>query len=573
MRPGAPLKVFHVAGDDVEMGHKLGQAMREAGDYDEILRYFQRLPNHILGLGRRDQGRRMLIRTLEHLLQAGLARLDRARPFELRARTVAFMKALGRPAEERLGLVALDGTQNTIGLLARAGLSGTPQAESLSNLEGLAFPGACSSFAVWGGRSEDGRLLHARNFDLPDPGAWARSPAIVFCSPRRGLRYGYATTVGADIPGVTAFNEAGITVTAHTRFHQQISFDGLSIVDLGHLIVRSARTLTEAVAIASSRRVGSSWALVVSSAKERRAVAIEVHAGRVAVDCGDSEREFFCTTNRNQVPAMQTGEVAPSAAWVRYCDGRKEAMTRALDAIEPGHGFRVEDAKALLASHLAGDTLQARATGDCLGQSITLQSVVVDPERQVIHVSTGDHPASRGPWIEVDWRWEDSTSMIELRPADPDRQIMATPPDRFTSGAEGRAYERFLTASRLEIKRAPSTLVRDTMEQAVGLCPGDPSFRHLAGGLALRDGDLPTAAEHLTAGLQYETSPFRQVELLRWSAKIARWSGQHTREHTLRGALMDRLPRHLVAGVLRDIERRRRPEAVGVDFQLLTITT
>lgn len=567
MNPSRSLRIFQVAGDEVTMGRRLGELMCRVGEPGEILGYFRHLPKHILGMGRRDRGRRLIVAGLEHALQPGLARLDRARPESMRARTRAFLAALGRPDSDRLGLVALDAAQNAIGLLSRAGLSGGAKAEALG---GLAFPGACSSFAVWGQKSEDGRLLHARNFDLPDPGAWTRSPAVVFCQPRDGLRYGYVTTSGADIPGVTAFNEAGLTVTAHTRFHERVTFDGLAIVDLGHLIVRSARTLAEAVAIAARQTVASSWALVVSSARERRALAIEVHAGRVAVDYG-AEEDFFCATNRNQVPVMRPGEVAPSAAWVRYSDGRLAAMKRALEGIGPGRGLDTDAAKTLLGSHVAGelDTGFERATGDCLGQSISIQSVVVDPEREVIHVSAGDVPASRGPWVEVPWRWDEGAAMTELAA----NEGPSSGGDRYRVGSEGLAYEAFLLASRLEIQRGPEALVRAAMERAVALCPEDPSFRHLAGGLALRDGDLRHAAEHLEVALEHEPSPFRRCELLRWDAKVARWSGQPRRERERRSELLAQLPPALATAAVKDIEHRRRIEPVGVDFQLLAITT
>lgn len=598
--PPSPLAILQVAGDDVAMGRQLGGLMRELGGFEQTLAYFDGLPGHILGMGRRDLGRRLVIAGIVKALAPGLARLDRARPEALRERTRVFLEALGRPERERLGLVALDATQNAIGLLARAGLSGGSQAEAIARgfgpasisgvtgRAGLQFPGACSSFAVWGRKSADGRLLHARNFDLPDPGGWTRTPAVVFCQPLgRGLRYGYVTTSGADVPGVTAFNEAGLTVTAHTRFHREVSFDGLSIVDLGHLIVRSARTLTEAIAIASRRRVASSWGLVVSSAAERRAICIEVHAGRVAVDCGDGLQEFFCTTNRNQVLAMQPGEVAPSPAWVRYSEGRRSAMRRALEAVEPGRGFEVEDAARLLGSHVAGDDANlgrglvggdsgtyTRATGDCLAQSISIQSVVVDPERQTIHVATGDHPTSRGPWTEVRWRWGDAPSMT-VRTADEvqARGKASSEGAPYAAGHEGRAYQRFLAASRLEIRRAPAVAVREAMEDAVALLPTDPSFRHLAGGLALRAGDLRGALDHFGPALEHEPSAFRRAELLSWDAKVSRWAGLKERERDRRRALAELLPGPLVGAAMADIERRKKVPKVGVDFQLLTITT
>ena len=77
-------------------------------------------------------------------------------------------------------------------------------------------------------------MLHARNFDFPGVGLWDSGPVVVFCTPEKGLRYGFITTRGADAVGVSAFNEAGLTLTMHTRFHSEVVLKGTGVLDLGH---------------------------------------------------------------------------------------------------------------------------------------------------------------------------------------------------------------------------------------------------------------------------------------------------------------------------------------------------
>jgi len=564
------LMVFDLVGDEVQMGRQHGELTREIGGFEETMAFYGRLPIHILGAGRRDPGRTMAVRLLDKALTPGLKMLDLARPAFLRERTRAFMAALGRPERERLAVVGLDGTQNAIGLLSRLGLT-----HDRCPASDLAFPGACSSFAVWGSSSEDGRLLHARNFDLPGMGLWERGPTLVFCRPDRGLRYGFVATRGADTPGVTAFNEAGLTITAHSRFHRNVSFGGLGIVDLGHLIVRQARTIAEAVAIASAQRIASSWALVVSSAQERRAVAIEVHAGRVALDMPRSGASWFAATNRFQVPVMQRGEVAPSAAWIRYSDGRLAAMRRAL---EVRRGLSPTDAMRLLASHEAGDVPEwNRATGDCLGQSISVQSVVVDPEHGRIWVSTGDTPTSRGPWAEVPWSWDEGVGLreVEARLETPARQaIEASEGADYRTGTSGEAYQAYIRAALLESRRVPETMVLAAIEEAVRLLPADPSFCHLAAGVALRLGEFDRAHGHFEAALATERSRFRQSELRLWASRAAQWAGRGgaARDHRRAlGAMSGPEAEPARRGLTETLGRRAHRE-VGVDFQLLTLT-
>lgn len=527
-RTAHPLAIFTLRGDEAAMGRQHGGLTREIGDWEATNAFYSDMPSHLFGAGRRDRGRGLLVKALGPLVRNGMARLDRARPDALRARTEGFLAALGRPAEERRLVFVLDATQNMIGIMGRLGL--------MHQVQRLAAPGACSSFAVWGAASEDGRLLHGRNFDLPGIGIWERTPTVVFCAPERGLRYGFIATRGADVPGVTAFNEAGIVVAAHTRFHRDVSFDGLGVVDLGHLIVSRATSLADAVAIASEQRIASSWGIAVSSARERSAIVIETHAGRIGVHRPDPGAEYLAITNRNRVPVMQPGQIAPSAAWLRYSNGREAVLERRLRGLR---GMTPAAAMALLGDHESGDVPGwERMTGDCLAQTISVQSVVVDPERQALWVGVGQAPTSKGPWQRIPWRWDG-----------PELEVLPAPQDTAQTSPRDVAYAWFVEAARLEANRAHEHDVETAVSQAVALQPDDPSYRHIAGGLALRSNRPDEALAHFEAALANERSTFRQGELRHWASVAAAWN------NNTRAPLA-----------------RRRHREIGVDFQLLTLT-
>lgn len=571
-RPSSELAIIGLAGDEPAMGKQHGELTRELGGWEETFAFYRDMPRHILGGGHRDRRRRLMVGALQPLLKAGLARLDKARPEWTRARSEAFLRGLGRKAAEARTLLVLDLTQNVVGVLGRLGL--------MSTVRALAPPGACSSFAVWDEASEDGRLLHARNFDLLGVGIWERAPTVVFCNPTTGsagggLRYGFVATRGADIPGVTAFNEAGLVLSTHTRFHREVTFDGLGVADLGHLIASRATCLADAVAIASERRIASSWGIIVSSRRERSAVVIEAHAGRIGVHRPKPGASHLATTNRNRVGVMREGEVMPSQSWVRYSDGREAVLERAL---EGARGLGVGDAMALLASHEAGDVPGwERATGDCPAQTITIQSAVVDPEREVVWVSTGPAPTSKGPWVKVPWRWSGGPECRVITP-----QADEAPPARedlraatWVSSTRGEAYQHLVEAARLEAIGADEASVEAFVQRALELEPDDPSYRQLAGGLALRSGRFDEALEQLEAALTTERSDFRIAELHRWAAISARWADRPARAREHRQALE-------MAGLRGDRGRfsrwrdatlaRRRHREIGVDFQLLSLT-
>lgn len=281
-RNAYPLAIFTLRGDEAAMGRQHGGLARELGDWQATNAFYADMPGYLFGAGRRDRGRALLVKAIRpRSCATAWPGSKRARPDALRARTNGFLAALGRPADESRLLFVLDATQNVIGIMGRLGL--------MHQVQRLAAPGACSSFAVWGAASEDGRLLHARNFDLHGIGIWERTPTVVFCAPERGLRYGFVATRGADVPGVTAFNETGIVVAAHTRFHREVTFDGLGVIDLGHLIASRATSLADAVAIASEQRIASSWGIVVSRrasarrSSSRRTRAVSAFTARTLV--------------------------------------------------------------------------------------------------------------------------------------------------------------------------------------------------------------------------------------------------------------------------------------------------
>jgi len=558
---GHPLAIVQLAGDEREMGEQHGEITRALGDWEEALALYRSFPERILSGGHRGAGRGLALKLMAPLLARGLTTLERARPTALADRTRRFLRALGRPEGDARFILILDLIQNALGVLARAGVA--PDVRVAAREVAASFPGACSSFAAWGEASEDGRLLHGRNFDLPGVGVWERRPEVVFNTPPDDLRYGFGAPRRADVPGGTPLNEAGITLTAHTRFHRAVRFDGLGIVDLGHLIARRAKTLAEAIAIATSRPIASTWGLFVSSARERSAVSLEIHAGRVAVV--PPSAAWHTCTNRYRTPVMQRGEISPSPAWIRYSEGRQGSMERSFGRASR---IKVAGAKALLGSREAGDTSDwSRATGDTLCQTISIQSVVVDPDREVIHVGCGDAPTSLGPWQAVPWRWSDTPGVEIVQPG----QTQEAP-----AAPRWPGFEAFMAATRLEGDRAPIGEVDHALARALAEAPSDPSYLHLAGGSALRLGRPAEALAHFEAALEAERSDFRRGELHLWAMRAAAAADRGPARSAHRRALSATTEPHLAPAreaARRGVDRRdaRAYRDLAADFQLLTL--
>ncbi|GIW72314.1 MAG: hypothetical protein KatS3mg102_1856 [Planctomycetota bacterium] len=544
-RPRAlPLLLVRLRGSQAQMGEQHGRLLRAHGGYEQTLAFYPRLVERLLG-GDGLEG--ALLRLGEPAVRLLLRRLERARPRELRARTRAFFEALGLGRQHATALGVMDVFQNLVGLAGRWRLG--PFARQL----GCCAAPACSTLVVWGRACADGQLRHARNFDFPGAGIWDRAPAVVLCEPEQGLRYGFVTTRGADTPGVTAFNEAGLTLSAHTRFHREVRFDGAAVVDLGHEIIRRAESIADAIAIARERPVASSWGLAVSSARERRAVVLETTGAQVEVVEPEPGAPYLACTNRYHHPHTRRGEVVVSPAWTVSCSNRERrlseaARTGALDAAALAR---------LLGDHRdPADPETERATGGIVSQLITVQSVVCEPEAAALLLSVGTTPTGWGPYARVRWAWDGPAGAWSWNgeqhaaaPAgfEPALALPMQPPARFAGGPGARAYAELLAAARawMDEHDAARSLVH--LERALAHDPDELGCRFLAAVLRLRAGEPEAALAHIEHALARERVPFRRGQLLLWGSRAAALLGQAERARRMREELLG-LSEPLLAG-------------------------
>ena len=510
-KPSAlPLVVMQLAGSEPQMGQQHGRFVQELGQWEGSLDYYPNMPGHMLG----GALPKVVMQTAgKAAIEGTLRAMSQGRPEAYRERTRAFVQALGRPGEFGRYFFVMDVLQNLVGWSSHVGLEG------MAYRMGNTIPPACTSLAAFGQATEDGRTLHARNFDFPGVGLWDRAPVVVFCSPANGLRYGFVTTRGADAVGVSAFNEAGLTLTMHTRFHGDVILRGTGVLDLGHEIIAHARTLEQAVEIARRSPVASSWGVLVSSASQRRALSIETAGRKVRVVEPAAGQDFVACANRYRDPDMIRGEATVSPAFIANSNGR-ERMARRYG--ERG-GLDVEALKRLLASH--EDPQQPgleRAAGSVVSQPLTVQSIVVDPERQVVHVASGRAPTGAGPWMAIPFAWDSSPGYTIRREG---AQELEREPSRFDEPKRQRALQSFIEAVRLHQQGGDRAEVFSHLKRASVLDPEEPTYHFLAGAEALSHGLVAEAEAHFEQSLEHERGEFYRGQTLLWAARAAEARG------------------------------------------------
>jgi hypothetical protein len=516
----APPILLRLRGSQAQMGAQHGRLLLEIGGYEHMMSFYPRMASAVLSLAIPHAVRGPARRALQAALTLGAERLDRARRRqfpEYAARTDALLDAGGLRRSYSRSLGVMDMLQNTVGIVGRMGLLAP------TGLSVAAVP-ACTSLAVWGDSSSDASLRHARNFDFPGAGVWDRAPAVVLCNPDEGLRYGFVTTRGADVPGVTAFNEAGISLTAHTRFHRDVNLDGVGVIDFGHELIRRSRTLAEVRERAAKLRTASTWGFLVSSAQEQRAMVIETTGAAVRFVEPRPGASHLAQANRYLDPELAQGEVTSSLSFAIDSDAR---YARADTAVTRHGPLDRSDLERLLGDsgdpgapdHDADD----RLAGNCIVSAMAVKSVVFEPEANRLRLSIGAAPTGLGPWIDVPYAWDGPVERVDL-PTAP----LAEGSRALAEGSRALAMRRYVAATRAHLDGASPWQVLALLERTIDAAPTEPNYRFLAAMFALQLRDLDAAAMHLERALRREHGHYRRALLLIWHARVLAAAGRRS---------------------------------------------
>ncbi|HLV45675.1 MAG TPA: C45 family peptidase [Flavobacterium sp.] len=160
-------------------------------------------------------------------------------------------------------------------------------------MQDLALVG-CSSVALWNDKTEDGKLLLGRNFDFYAGDDFAKNKIIAFVKPDEG--YPFATVTWAGMIGVVSgMNNQGLTITMNAGKSDMPLVAKTPISIVAREILQYASTIDEAVEIAKNKEVFVSESLMISSAKDRKAVLIEMSPANFGVF--EADNELVCTNH------------------------------------------------------------------------------------------------------------------------------------------------------------------------------------------------------------------------------------------------------------------------------------
>ncbi|NHF60550.1 acyl-CoA--6-aminopenicillanic acid acyl-transferase [Flavobacteriaceae bacterium TP-CH-4] len=312
-------------------------------------------------------------------------------------------------------------------------------------LQDLALVG-CSSFAAWGDKTEDGKLLIGRNFDFYAGDDFAKNKIIAFVAPDEGHNF-MSVTWGGFIGVLSGMNDQGLTVTINAGKSSipLVAKTPISIVT--REILQYASTIEEAITIAKKREVFVSESIFVGSAKDKKAAVIEVSPKKFGVYEVENSDQLICS-NHFQSAAYADDKDNQKHILESHSQYRYERME---ELLEEQSKMTPESAVDLLRDR---EGLDEKAIGygneKALNQLMAHHGIVFQPEDLLVWVS--GNPYQLGEFVAYDLN-----EIFKKRNTNPQvssvaRNELNIPKDPFLETEAYRDYERYRELSQLVTK-------------------------------------------------------------------------------------------------------------------------
>lgn len=262
-------------------------------------------------------------------------------------------------------------------------------------LSDLALVG-CTSFAAWGDATDDGSLLIARNLDFYAGDEFAEDKLISFIRPDEG--YPFMSVAWGGMAGtLSGMNLEGLTVTINAAKSDMPLVAKTPISLLAREILQYAATIDEAVAIARKREVFVSEIIMVGSARDKKAVLIEVSPKKFGVFETVNSTRLICSNHfRSNVYASDKNNAAAiSDSHSQYRFERMGQLVTETEKIGPVKAAAVlRDREGLNGQPLGYGNEKA------INQLLAHHAVIFRPEQRLAWVSA--NPYQLGAFVAYD---------------------------------------------------------------------------------------------------------------------------------------------------------------------------
>lgn len=302
----------------------------------------------------------------------------------------------------------------------------------------------CSSLAVWDENSEDGNLLIGRNFDFYAGDDFAKEKIIAFIKPENGIPY-MSVTWGGMTGVVSGMNMEGITVTINAGKSKIPLVAKTPISLVTKEILMFSKNIEEAIAIAKKRNVFVSESIMVGSAKDRKAVLIEVSPDNFGVFEVENSSQLICT-NHFQSEAYKNDErnnkqIAESHSEYRY--ERLQELLQKTEKLNPPKMAEILRNKNGLKEIPLGF-----GNEKAINQLLAHHAIIFSPEKKLVWVSS--NPYQLGEFVAYDLN---EIFNEKPNPGVLGKEKLNIPRDDFADSEDFKKYEEYRKTDR-EIDKA-----------------------------------------------------------------------------------------------------------------------
>ena len=253
-------------------------------------------------------------------------------------------------------------------------------------LKDLALVG-CSSFAVWGDKTEDGNLIIARNFDFYIGDDFAEEKVISFIQPEKGYKFMSVSWAGF-IGVMSGMNDQGLTVTINAG-KSDIPFLAKAPISLvAREIIQYASNIEEAKDIAKQKEVFVSESIMVGSVYDNKAVLLEISPDKFDVFQIINSSQLICSNHFQSETYLSDKKnikhIEESHSKYRY--DRMEELLKETDKLNP------KSAVSILRNR---DGLKNVKIGygneKSLNQLLAHHGIVFQPQKKMVWVSSNPY--------------------------------------------------------------------------------------------------------------------------------------------------------------------------------------
>lgn len=288
----------------------------------------------------------------------------------------------------------------------------------------------CSSVALWDDFTVDGNLLIGRNFDFYVNDEFAQNKIVEFISPESGYKYASVTWPGM-VGVVSGMNEKGLTVTLNAG-KSSIPMRGKTPVSIvARSILQNAQTIDEAVFIAEKFDVFVSESFLIGSAKDNKAVVIEMSPKKM--DVYETNNGKLICTNHFQSNGYKTDKRNQNQIEESHSHYRLQKLE---ESFKTDKKYQVNDVLKVLrdVSGLQNEDI-GLGNEKALNQLIAHHGVIFKPAELKMWVS--NNPYQLGAFDAYDLNTVFQSK--ELKPV----KRLELPKDEFVNSKAFKKYQQF----------------------------------------------------------------------------------------------------------------------------------